>query len=65
MTNNSEFLFIDANIADKQTLIDSAASNIKVVKLDTKTDALSHIVAPLKQQKISATQQHTFKQQFK
>ena len=47
----SEFLFIDANVADKQTLIDGAAKNVKVVELNDKTDALSQIAAALKGQK--------------
>ena len=47
----TEFLFIDANVADKQTLINSAAKNVKVVELNDKTDAISQMVATLKGQK--------------
>lgn len=44
----TEFLFIDANVADKHTLISNAAANIKVIELEDKTDALTQIAAVLK-----------------
>ncbi len=47
----TEFLFIDANVADKQTLIANVAKNVKVVELNDKTDAISQMVAALKGQK--------------
>ncbi len=50
-TKPTEFIFIDANVADKQTLISSVASNVKIVELNTKTDALTQIAAALKGQK--------------
>ncbi|MDD2863132.1 MAG: DUF4347 domain-containing protein, partial [Methylococcales bacterium] len=42
-----EFLFIDANVADKKTFINSAASNVKIVELNDKSDALTQIAAAL------------------
>jgi len=47
-TKPTEFLFIDANVADKQTLIAGVAANVKVVELNDKTDALTQIAAALK-----------------
>ena len=50
-STTKEFLFIDANVADKQTLIDSVASNVKVVELNDKSNVLDQMVAALKGQK--------------
>ena len=46
-TKPTEFLFIDANVADKQTLIAGVAANVKVVELNDKTDALTQIASAL------------------
>ena len=46
-----EFLFIDANVADKQTLIAGVAPNVKVVELNDKSNVLDQMVAALKGQK--------------
>jgi hypothetical protein len=47
-TKPTEFLFIDANVADKQTLLAGIAANVNVVELNDKTDALTQIAAALK-----------------
>ncbi|MDD2863661.1 MAG: DUF4347 domain-containing protein [Methylococcales bacterium] len=47
----NEFLFIDANVADKQTLIAGVAPNVKVVELNDKSNVLDQMVAALKGQK--------------
>lgn len=46
-----EILFIDANVADKQTLIAGVAPNIKVVELNDKSNVLDQMVSALKGQK--------------
>jgi hypothetical protein len=43
-----EFLFIDANVTDKQTLIAGVAANVKIVELNDKTNALNQIASALK-----------------
>ncbi len=48
--NTTEFLFIDVNVDDKQTLIDNAAANVKVVELNNQTDVLTQIATALQGQ---------------
>ena len=49
--SKKEILFIDANVADKQTLIAGVAPNVKVVELNDKSNVLDQMVAALKGQK--------------
>jgi ELWxxDGT repeat protein len=46
-TKPTEFLFIDANVADKQTLLAGIAANVTVVELNDNTDALTQIASAL------------------
>jgi fibronectin-binding autotransporter adhesin len=45
--SNREVIFIDANVADKQTLINNAAGNVKVIELNDETDAIEQISVAL------------------
>ena len=45
---NLEVLFIDANVADKQTLLNSVDEHIKVIELNNQSDALAQIADALK-----------------
>jgi len=47
-TKHTEILFIDANVADKQTLISGVAKNVKVVELNDKSNVLDQMVAALR-----------------
>jgi|GEM_PF-1794664 len=45
--SNREVIFIDANVADKQTLINSVAENVKIIELNSEINAIEQISVAL------------------